>query len=178
MEDQEGLREHLETAIKVLPASSEQRRKLRELLDGDEVITSEKIQSCLESHDNHTSIELAVPWGALVNRIGHSYVERPSKTHAIDSLTAQIFLTSRARVHEQHIVEQGKTKRLAMLISGVALIASLLVLAFTPEHNKELSYWIGGALILTAAGGAGYGRLYAKTGPMELKAQKGTNEKD
>lgn len=62
----------------------------------------------------------------------------------------------------QHQEEQ-KTKRLWLVLAVVALLAALALLVFAPPGRETLSYWIGGALLIFAAGAAGYKRVWGKS---------------
>ncbi len=85
------------------------------------------------------------------------------------------FVEDRTRLHETYIREQEKTKRLALILSSVLFICALAIVMFAPEGREELSYWIGGTLLLFSSGAAGYKRLWAK-GPL-LSFEAGEEEK-
>ena len=67
-----------------------------------------------------------------------------------------------AEIAKQIIPETEKTKRLWLALAFVAMLAALLILVYTPPGREMLSYWIGGALLIFAAGAAGYKRVWGK----------------
>ena len=68
----------------------------------------------------------------------------------------------RSRVHLAYIVEQEKTKRLSLLLAGMALISACLVFVFAPDGRENISGWTGAALLVFSAGAAGYKRVWGK----------------
>jgi hypothetical protein len=73
-----------------------------------------------------------------------------------------IFVKERSRVHEVFIREQAKNKRIGLILAFVLIILASLLVLFAPDGRQTLSYWIGGALIIFAAGASGFGRVWGK----------------
>jgi hypothetical protein len=82
------------------------------------------------------------------------------------------FLTERSRVHERYIIEQERTKRLSLVLSAVLLLAACLIFVFAPTGREVISMWIGAALLVTAAGAAGYKRVWGRSKHMSFGADQ------
>lgn len=111
-------------------------------------------------------IRLHVPWA-----IGSANVcQSMSRGRRADE---KHFVSERSRVHETYIREQEKTKRLNLVLAAVCFIAGCIVIVFGPSDRKELSNWIGAALLIVSAGTAGYKRVWGKTNQMSFGADDG-----
>lgn len=71
-------------------------------------------------------------------------------------------LVQKDHLAAEHLIELEKTKRLWLILSVAALLVALLIITFAPEGRQTLSYWLGGALLVFAAGAAGYRRVLGK----------------
>jgi hypothetical protein len=109
-------------------------------------------------------IRLSTPWGNACN------VSQGLRGGDSESLNA--FITERTRLHELYIKEQAKTKRMALILTAILILASGAIVLFAPEGRETLSYWIGAALLVFAAGAAGYGRLWAKVPGVSVRADE------
>lgn len=76
---------------------------------------------------------------------------------------AAAFLAERSKVHSLYIVEENQTKRLGMKIGATLVISAVAMMIIAPPGREVLSYWLGAALFIVAAGCVGYKRVWAKT---------------
>jgi len=122
-------------------------RKKRKQLEADD-------QSELTPNGAGNHVSLSAPWGRrqLQHVMG---IEDPE---AVEN-----FVKERTRVHELFIREQEKTKRLSLFLSSVLVLSAGLIVLFAPQGRETLSYWIGAAILIMAAGAAGYKRIWGKT---------------
>src|SRR5215470_16875796 len=122
-----------------------------------------------------TEISLSTPWDDTTNiatvksprsrrRDCNLLTERPRNDGGgMSSDTAQIFLLERTRLHETYIKEQERTKRIGIILSAVLIFGAAALILFAPAGRETLSYWIGAALVIFAAGTLGYQRVWGKT---------------
>src|ERR1700760_725633 len=87
-------------------------------------------------------VRLSAPWGA----------ESPQY---IINRQSDVFVEQRTRVHERFILEQAKTRRLALILAAILILAACAVVLFAPPGRETISYWIGAALLIFAAGASG-----------------------
>lgn len=104
----------------------------------------------------HSSVDLSAPWGAPQS----IYSGTCSQDGSLDNAD---FVRERSRVHEVFIREQAKNKRIGLFLSFALIILAALVVVFAPEGRQTLSYWVGAALLVFAAGACGFGRIWGKT---------------
>ncbi len=76
----------------------------------------------------------------------------------------------------QMAVEEEKTKRLWLIMAFVAMLAALLILVYAPPGRETLSHWLGGALLIFAAGAAGYKRVWGKAPGFSVGADQDKRE--
>lgn len=105
-------------------------------------------------------IELSAPWGAQQRRISNT------ESAALE----EAFIRQRSNIHLQYIIEENKTKRMALVISVLLVIAGGLILVYAPRDNRMLANFIGIALVLAAGGAAGYRRLWFRSAKRQLLA--------
>ena len=115
-----------------------------------------------------SSVELSAPWGGQQRM--QQQQQLTSGTHR-PSESAD-FVRERSRVHETFIRENARNKRIGMILAFTLIILAALVVVFAPEGRQTLSYWVGAALIIFAAGAAGFGRVWAKTGSISFGADQ------
>jgi hypothetical protein len=72
----------------------------------------------------------------------------------------------------QRTLELEKTKRLWLILTVVSILVALTLITFAPEERETLSYWLGAALVLFAAGAAGYRRVWATALGTSLTADR------
>ncbi|WP_448548879.1 hypothetical protein [Thalassotalea fusca] len=119
---------------------------------------------------DESSLYISAPWGNSNIMQG---VSRVSRDNPVDP---NLFVSERSRVHEAYIIEQEKTKRLSLILSAVLLLAACLIFIFAPEGREQVSTWIGAALVVTAAGAAGYKRVWGKSKIISFGADNGANK--
>lgn len=83
------------------------------------------------------------------------------------------FLIDRSRVHERYIVEEAKTKRIALAISAILFLCGCLVIVFAPAGRESLATWIGASMLIVAGGVAGFKRVWAKVPAIDVGADEG-----
>ena len=115
-----------------------------------------------KDHEKKNEIKITTPWGDKNANFQQSFFGDPE--------SAKHFVNERSKVHSTYIIEQEKTKRRALFLSVILLISALIIMMFAPEGREQMSYWIGGALLLFSAGSAGYKRLWAKVPLLEFDA--------
>lgn len=121
------------------------------------------------SLDTSNDIHLAVPWlRSNKNQLMQS-VSRASRNEA------HHFISERSRVHETYIREQEKTKRLSLALAAACFITGCVVIVFGPNDREVLSHWLGAALLIAAAGAAGYRRVWGTTEKSSFGAGDGFN---
>ncbi|MFZ3327891.1 MAG: hypothetical protein WA231_19275 [Methylocella sp.] len=82
------------------------------------------------------------------------------------------FIEERSKVHESYIKETNRTKRFGLGVSAFMLVISGCIFVFAPAGREVASYFIGGFLILTAAGVAGLTAMKLKFPGFRLDARK------
>jgi hypothetical protein len=73
------------------------------------------------------------------------------------------FIRLRTELHREWLRESEKTKRLSLALAAVLVLAAFGAMLFAPAGREVLSYWAGGALLVSAAGAAGYKRVWGRT---------------
>ena len=90
-----------------------------------------------------------------------SNIMTTESTESTDALLA--FVMERTALHQAYIREQERTKRIGMVLAAVLILGAAALILFAPEGRETLSYWIGAALVIFAAGAMGYKRVWGKT---------------
>jgi hypothetical protein len=124
-----------------------------------------------ESNLNNSSVDeirISAPW-----RPHHPMQAISRGVRQRSTVDPNHFLTERSRVHEVYIREQEKTRRLSLFLSAVLLLAACLVVVFAPAGRENVSSWVGAALLASAAGAAGYKRIWGRSKNMSLGADQG-----
>ena len=88
---------------------------------------------------------------------------------------SETFLKERSRVHNLYIREQEMSRRLGLVIGTVLLLGAMMILAFAPSGRETLSYWIGAAMVLLAAGAAGSRRVWGSAPMIKFGADNGNS---
>jgi hypothetical protein len=73
------------------------------------------------------------------------------------------FVEERSRVHELYIREQARNKRIGLLLAFILILSAAGIVMFAPEGRQTMSYWVGAALLVFAAGASGFERVWGKT---------------
>jgi hypothetical protein len=123
-------------------------------------------------------IRIYVPWALK----GHYPLQTLSRINRVsqksDLVDPNLFLTERSRVHEVYIREQHRTQRLSLLLSAILLLAACFVVVFAPAGREYVASWIGAALLVSAAGAAGYKRIWGKSKNIYVGADQGKGARD
>ena len=134
-------------------------------------------------------IRLAVPWNQYLTGnamkaarlLSRTPVDREQWLEEQDSRntfgrasddTALAFLRERTRVHETYIKEQERTKRIGIIASAILILGAAALILFAPAGRETLSYWIGAALVVFAAGAMGYQRIWGKSKNLSFGADQ------
>ncbi len=94
----------------------------------------------------------------------------------LDPTRIDAFVQVRSRVHETYIRETERTRRLALGLSAVLLALACLVPVFAPTGRETLSYALGGALFVFAAGGAGFSAVKLTHKDLSVSASTDRND--
>ncbi|BBO86133.1 hypothetical protein DSCO28_66990 [Desulfosarcina ovata subsp. sediminis] len=120
-------------------------------------------------------ITLSAPWNEnLIQSIARARRQGPINGMEFDEPLSDIvidnFVKERTRVHEIFIREQEKSKRLGLILAFSLIVISAIIITFAPPDKATISYWIGGALLIFAAGATGFKRVWGKTKNISLGA--------
>jgi hypothetical protein len=118
-------------------------------------------------------IALSTPWGGpqqLLSRGSRCEFESPSDSNE--------FIRERTRLHETYVREEAKSRRVGLVLAFLGIVAAAAIVQFAPAGREKLSYWIGAALIIFAAGSCGFGRVWGKASRISFGADqdRGTQE--
>ena len=89
-------------------------------------------------------------------------VRRAHETRLAQLQAQSNFVNERTRLHELYIKEHARNRRLALVLSFLLILVAVAAVLFAPAGREVMSYWIGAALLITAAGASGYGKIWAK----------------
>ncbi len=121
--------------------------------EADDKPSSEKASDQKKPH-----FELTSPWG--------------TDAGATMNFTADELIKARTKLHVEALKEGEKTKRLALVLAAVMVVAALLAVLFAPAGREVVSYWIGATLFVFAAGAAGYKRVWGKSKVVSVGADQ------
>ena len=118
-----------------------------------------------------SEVKLTAPWDSPIPQTASVEIEDAEiaipncelRTTEPPDHTTGLFVRERTRVHETYIIEQERTKRIGMILSVMLILGAGALILFAPEGRETLSYWIGAALIIFAAGAMGYKRVWGKS---------------
>src|SRR5262249_28254928 len=74
----------------------------------------------------------------------------------------ELLVEVRSRVHEEWIRQNARTKRLALIIGAVLFFAGCQVIVFAPSGRETVAAIVGAAMLVVAAGTAGYRRVWGR----------------
>lgn len=129
------------------------------------------------SEEPSGTVRLAVPWGRPSN-FEHS---KPGLGWGADQgeldpsangtgVSTDTYIRERTRLHETYILEQARTQRLGLVLAFLLILLAATLVVFAPTGRESISYWIGFALVIFAAGASGYGRVWGKTSGLSFGA--------
>jgi len=76
---------------------------------------------------------------------------------------AHEFIDLRTQFHRAYFADQECTRRLSLVLATVLLLSGIFLVVFAPQERQGLSYFLGGALVVFAAGAAGFRRVWGKS---------------
>lgn len=121
-----------------------------------------------------SSISMSTPWGESPN--SGTSVSRLSRGNTcvqkgkyLSKTELKKFVEERSAVHVEYIRQTHMTKRRAMMIGCLCIVASCALLVFAPEHRETTSYAVSLALVIVAGGAFGYGQISLKSKEHELR---------
>ena len=145
-----------------------------------------------EERDKKGKIGLSVPWSSSARNVayvelresdrralGEQWREQQDSRNVMGGMSeemTQAFLRERTRLHETYIKEQELTKRIGIILSAVLILSAAALILFAPEGRETLSYWIGAALVIFAAGAMGYQRIWGKSKNISFGADQDRND--
>lgn len=105
-----------------------------------------------------------------------------STSRTMDKASLKDYMAARTPLHLQvfnnemeldftRIKEEQKTKRLAMILSVLLILSAMLIILFAPEGKQELSFWLGGAILISVAGILGFTRMKIKSNDIGVKLE-------
>jgi hypothetical protein len=107
------------------------------------------------------TVRIHNPWNGLEQTL-----------HDASDRVTGVFIAERTRLHELYIREQARNKRIALILAAILMLASGALITFAPKGREKLSFWVGGALVIFAAGSAGFGRVWAKGAGVSIGASE------
>lgn len=154
----------------VVEAVSEAARRAQQLVDaqggsplhGGPPLTGPG--TSLHQPTDGASVRISAPWGE-----GQYFDPGPMQA-VVQQQATNDFLRIRSELHRTYIVEQEKTKRLGLLVACALLIVGAAVVIFAPDGRDAVANWMGGALVVAAAGAVGFSRVHAKSPLFEVGA--------
>ena len=127
---------------------------------------SEKSRKSLRAGTHRVS--LSTPWGGSQTTFGINNTCEYDANGA-----ANEFVRERTRLHELYLREEAKSKRLGLILGFLLVAIAGTCVQFAPAGREVLSYWIGGALVIFAAGSCGFGRVWGKVSRISFGADRG-----
>lgn len=147
--------------------------------DNNQADQSQEPDNSQSELGDESTIRLSTPWGRenIISTRGKKLSLANEYTYSGSApAEARAFITERTQLHQTYIQEEAKTKRLWLILSVVSLLVALTLMIFAPEGRQTLSYWIGGALLIFAAGAAGYKRVWGKSSIFSVGADQDRHE--
>jgi len=132
---------------------------LSERLDNESAAGSDRQSE--HPRTGESRVTLSPPWADVRQSALFCNVASYSADDAVQGLSE--FVDRRSLVHETYIREQAKNKRIGLVLAFALILAASAILTFAPEGRQTISYWIGAALVIFAAGSSGFGRVWGKT---------------
>lgn len=114
------------------------------------------------------SLELIAPW---IKELGMS--RRANVGYGFTrSEDIERFVKTRTEVHTTYIQETERTRRLGLWLAAGLLAIACLIPIFAPEGRETISYWIGLALFVFAAGAMGYTSVLLRSEKRQISLSK------
>ena len=112
------------------------------------------------------TVQLSNPWGAPPQSANFHDLATPPQGFL------EQFVDRRSAVHETFIIQQARNKRLGLILAFLLILFAAGIVVFAPEGRQSMSLWVGAALVVFAAGAAGYARVWGKTKNMSFGADQ------
>jgi hypothetical protein len=123
--------------------------------------------------ENGSKISLSTPWGGHQssgrNAIRKNVLYKPISEESSSDIDNN-FVKERTRLHEIYIREESRNKRIGLVLAFLLILFASLIVLFAPVGRETISYWIGAALIIFAAGTVGFGRVWGKAASISFGA--------
>ena len=103
------------------------------------------------------TVQLSNPWGAPPQSANFHDLATPPQGFL------EQFVDRRSAVHETFIIQQARNKRLGLILAFLLILFAAGIVVFAPAGRQAMSFWVGAALLIFAAGAAGFGRVWGKT---------------
>jgi hypothetical protein len=116
---------------------------------------------------NELRISLSPPWGNIPQALG-----RASRCELDGDTQADLFIRERSRLHRIYVREEARNKRFGLLLAFMLTVIAAAFIQFAPVGREKLSYWVGGALLIFAAGTSGFGRVWGRTADISFGADQ------
>ncbi len=127
-----------------------------------------------DSESGIVDISLSTPWKSSQS-VRMSNVAK-CRANNVDHPFGQGFVKERTRLHETYIRETARTKRIGLVLAFALILSGALVVLFAPPGRETLSYWMGAALVIFAAGAVGFGRVWGKASRISFGADQDRRE--
>ena len=131
-----------------------------------------------KSEKSKSKVSMTAPWNVqggpyrnVATRFSRGDI--PSQFgETIGDIDLNRFVKERSLVHSEYIRQAETTKRWAMIVGCICIVASAIILIFAPEGRESVSYLIGLVLFIVAGGAFGYGRVWMKNNKGEIGASR------
>jgi hypothetical protein len=141
-------------------------RQKRDKLMADSNKRESKQQRKNTQPPDKPEIRLSVPWNDQLQ----CFTPFPERQNDTDIQMA--FIQERTRLHELYIREESRNKRLTLIIAVILFLIGCSAILFAPSGREVAFNWIGAAMLVVAAGSAGYKRVWGKSKPFEVGADQ------
>jgi hypothetical protein len=105
-------------------------------------------------------VQMSAPWERLRSLPAMQNVSCRVPTR-VEEVTRVV--EDRSRVHIEWIREEARTKRLALIIGAILFVVGCQVIVFAPSGRETVAAIVGAAMLVVAAGTAGYRRVWGRT---------------
>ena len=121
------------------------------------------------------SLHLSPPWNSVAERFarGNVAIQEGSFLSPED---LKNFVETRTGLHNLYIRETQRTRRLAMCLAAALLALASVIPVFAPAGRENMSYWIGAALFVFAAGSMGYTSIQMASDKRQIALSKETSD--
>jgi hypothetical protein len=115
----------------------------------------------IEARQTEAYADLAAPW--RMSNIGY----------ALHPAEMEEFIRLRTDLHGLYIREAQRTHRIGMGLAAALLAFACAIPVFAPPGRETLSYWVGLALFVFAAGSMGYSSIKLASSKRQISLTKG-----